>query len=124
MPHLAAIPHVRSPQAMLPAATRTRNRPTNGTTTMTKSILNVPDISCAHCRRTIIAALAPVDGIAAVAVDIPARQVRLEQDPARVDLDRVTATLADEDYPVASIAGDGGAASDQDVACACCSPRA
>ena len=44
---------------------------------MTKSTLDVPDISCAHCRRKIIVALAPVDGIAAVAVDIAIRQVRL-----------------------------------------------
>jgi copper chaperone len=71
---------------------------------MATSILNVPDISCEHCERTITAALQPEDGIDAVAVDIPARQVRVDYDPAEISVDRIKEVLADEDYPVASVA--------------------
>ena len=66
------------------------------------TVLNVPDISCEHCERTITQALTPVDGIESVRVDIPSKQVRVEYDPARVDLERMKAILQDEDYPVAS----------------------
>ena len=69
---------------------------------MTSITLNVPDISCEHCERAITAALKPVDGIAAVTVDIPARQVHLTYDSGVLGIDRVEAILAEEDYPVAS----------------------
>ena len=64
--------------------------------------LNVPDVSCEHCARTITAALRPVDGVAGVTVDTPARQVRLTYDPVVVQIDQVEAILAEEDYPLAS----------------------
>jgi copper chaperone CopZ len=65
-------------------------------------MLNVPDISCEHCERTITAALRPVDGVAGVRVDIPSKQVHLTYDSALVNVDRLEAILAEEDYPVAS----------------------
>jgi copper chaperone len=70
---------------------------------MATSILNVPDISCEHCERTITGALQPVDGVRAVQVDIPTRQVRVDYDPAEVSVDRMKQILADEDYPVESV---------------------
>jgi copper chaperone CopZ len=70
---------------------------------MTTVLLNVPDISCEHCERTITQALAPLDGVQSVAVDIPAKRVRVEYDPSRVDPERMQQTLADEDYPVESV---------------------
>jgi copper chaperone CopZ len=69
---------------------------------MTTVILNVPDITCGHCERTITGALAPIEGVHSVAVDISAKQVQVEYDPSRVDLEHVKATLAEEDYPVAT----------------------
>jgi len=72
--------------------------------TMTQTILNVPDITCDHCDRTITNALTPVPGVTQVAVDIPAKQVRLEYDADRVDLERIKALLDEEYYPVASVA--------------------
>jgi copper chaperone len=69
---------------------------------MASTTLNVPDISCEHCERTIISALRPVVGVTDVTVDIPAKQVRLTYDPAVLEVDRVEAMLAEEDYPVAS----------------------
>lgn len=69
---------------------------------MATTILTVPDISCEHCERTIKAALSPVEGVKSVAVDIPAKQVRVDYDEQAVDMDRMKAILAEEDYPVAS----------------------
>ncbi len=70
---------------------------------MATTILSVPDISCEHCERTITGALQPVAGIKTVRVDIPARQVSVDYDPAAVDVEQMKAILAEEDYPVASV---------------------
>ena len=71
---------------------------------MATTVLNVPDISCEHCERTITTALSSVEGIRAVDVDIPARQVRVDYDEASVDVERMKAILQEEDYPVESVA--------------------
>ena len=69
---------------------------------MATAMLSVPDISCEHCERTITEALTPVEGIQAVAVDIPAKRVRVDYDERAIDVDRMKAILAEEDYPVAA----------------------
>ncbi len=69
---------------------------------MAQATLNVPDISCEHCQRTITNALGPVEGVRTVTVDIPSKQVNVEYDQAKVDVDRMKAILAEEDYPVES----------------------
>ncbi len=69
---------------------------------MAQATLNVPDISCEHCQRTITNALGPVEGVRTVNVDIPSKQVNIEYDEAKVDVDRMKAILAEEDYPVES----------------------
>ena len=71
---------------------------------MATTVLNVPDISCEHCERTITNALTPVAGVRTVNVDIPARQVRVDYDEAQVSLDQMKDVLQEEDYPVASVA--------------------
>jgi copper chaperone len=71
---------------------------------MATTILNVPDISCEHCERTITDALTPIAGVRAVNVDIPARQVHVDYDESRINVDRMKDVLQEEDYPVASIA--------------------
>jgi copper chaperone len=71
---------------------------------MATSILNVPDISCEHCERTITSALQPVAGIRAVGVDIPAHQVRVDYDETQVTIERMKDVLREEDYPVESVA--------------------
>jgi copper chaperone len=72
---------------------------------MVSALLNVPDISCEHCERTITAALEPVGGVQSVNVDIPARQVKVSYDPAQVSVERMKEILEQEDYPVASVVG-------------------
>jgi len=66
-------------------------------------ILNVPDISCEHCERTISEALTPVDGVRSVNVDIPTKRVRVEYDESAVDVNRLKEVLKAEDYPVESV---------------------
>lgn len=70
---------------------------------MTTSVLNVPDISCEHCQRTITEALQPVDGVESVNVDIPSKQVTVQYDPSVVDVERFKAILQEEEYPVESV---------------------
>jgi len=71
---------------------------------MAEATLIVPDISCEHCEHAITSALGPVSGIRSVQVDIPERLVRLDYDEAGVSLDEVKEILAEEDYPVESVA--------------------
>lgn len=71
---------------------------------MAQAVLNVPDISCEHCERTIREALAPIAGVRSVKVEIPAKQVRVEYDETTVDVDRMKTVLDEEDYPVESVA--------------------
>jgi copper chaperone len=70
---------------------------------MANVVLNVPDISCEHCERTITNTLSPVEGVQAVRVDIPAHQVNVQFDPAVVSVGRMEALLQEEEYPVASV---------------------
>ena len=70
---------------------------------MATAVLNVPDISCEHCERTITNALTPVEGVRTVNVDIPARQVRVDYDEKVVDVDKMKDILQEEDYPVDSV---------------------
>ena len=70
---------------------------------MATTVLNVPDISCEHCERTITNALTPVAGIRTVHVDISEKQVRVEYDATQVSVDRMNDVLQEEDYPVESV---------------------
>ncbi len=70
---------------------------------MATTIMTVPDISCEHCERTIKNALSSTPGVQAVAVDIPAKRVRVTYDESRIDVERMKSILRDEDYPVASV---------------------
>lgn len=67
-------------------------------------LLNVPDISCEHCERTITEALTPLDGVGSVHVDIPTKQVRVAFEEGVVDVERMKEVLAEEEYPVESAA--------------------
>jgi copper chaperone len=70
---------------------------------MTTTVLNVPDISCEHCQRTITEALQPVAGVQSVNVDIPSKQVTVQYDASVVDVERFKAILQEEEYPVESV---------------------
>jgi copper chaperone len=68
---------------------------------MSQIILNVPDISCAHCEKTVLGALQGKSGVKSVQVDIPAKSVYLDYDPQILSLKQVGEILDEEGYPVA-----------------------
>jgi copper chaperone len=70
---------------------------------MTEAILTVPDISCGHCAQTVTSALTPAEGVEQVTVDIPSKTVKVVYDGERVGVDKLSAILADADYPVANV---------------------
>ena len=72
---------------------------------MSETVLTVPDISCEHCERTVKEALTPAEGVEQVTVDIPSKTVKVVYDAERVDVEQLSAILAAEDYPVASVSG-------------------
>ncbi|HSR25348.1 MAG TPA: heavy-metal-associated domain-containing protein [Candidatus Eisenbacteria bacterium] len=69
---------------------------------MSRAILEVPDISCEHCERTVREALEPLPGVRQVDVDIRGKTVVVDFDETAVDMGRISATLAEEDYPAAA----------------------
>jgi copper chaperone len=69
---------------------------------MSTVVLQVPDISCAHCERAITEALLPIDGVREVGVDIPARTVTVAYDDDTLAVERLREVLAEADYPVAA----------------------
>ena len=70
---------------------------------MAQTILTVPNISCEHCERAITNALTPVEGVRSVQVNIPGKQVHVDYDEGRVQIERMKEILEEEDYPVASV---------------------
>jgi copper chaperone len=69
---------------------------------MTRAVLEVPNISCEHCERTVRATLEPVAGVRSVLVDIPAQAVTVDYDESTVTLAEMSEALAEEDYPVSA----------------------
>ena len=67
----------------------------------TQVTLNVPDISCGHCKSSIEGAVAPMDGVATAEVAIDARTVDVSFDEAAVDLEAIITAIEDQGYDVA-----------------------
>lgn len=67
----------------------------------TQITLNVPDISCGHCKTAIEGALVPMDGVASAEVAIDARTVDIAYDDASVALDSIITAIEDQGYDVA-----------------------
>ncbi len=76
---------------------------------MANATLNVPDISCSHCERTVTNALVGQPGVNSVSVNIPAKQVHLDYDQSIINLEQVSQILDDEGYAVAGVIGVGEA---------------
>ena len=68
---------------------------------MTEITLSVPDISCAHCKSSIEAALVPMEGVDTAEVSIDDRNVAVRFDDALVDLDAIVRAIDDQGYEVA-----------------------
>ena len=61
----------------------------------------VPEISCDHCKSTIIDTLSTVDDIELVEVNIETKDVKLESSE-KIDLDLVKSLLDEQGYTVVS----------------------
>lgn len=68
---------------------------------MTQITLNVPDISCGHCKSAIEGAVAPMEGVASAEVAIDARTVAVSFDDTLVDLESIITAIDDQGYEVA-----------------------
>ena len=62
---------------------------------------SVPEISCDHCKSTIIKTLSTVDNIELVEVNIEAKDVTLKSSE-EIDLDLVKSLLDEQGYTVVS----------------------
>jgi copper chaperone len=69
---------------------------------MAIATLNVPDISCEHCERTVKNALTPLEGVRDVQVDLGTKRIRVTFDERVVTVEQLKRVLQGEDYPVAS----------------------
>ncbi len=67
----------------------------------THAVLNVPTVSCNHCKMAIEGAVKGIDGVSCVDVDIAAKSVTVDFDPDKVTLDSVEAAVQEEGYDVA-----------------------
>jgi copper chaperone len=67
----------------------------------THAVLNVPSVSCNHCKMAIEGAVKALDGIAGVDVDVPAKSVSVDFDAESVSLDAIEAAVREEGYEVA-----------------------
>jgi copper chaperone len=64
-------------------------------------VLNVPAVSCNHCKMAVEGAVGRLKGVSSVNVEVPAQSVDVEFDPSAVSLDELKDVLKREGYPVA-----------------------
>jgi len=67
---------------------------------MTTRTLNVPEISCGHCKSSIEGAVAPLDGVDKVEVHIEERTVDLDYDGTDATFNAIVAAIEDQGYEV------------------------
>jgi len=67
---------------------------------VTTQTINVPEITCGHCKASIEGALTPLDGVQEATVDIPARQVSVTYDEEVVTLDAIVGAIEEQGYEV------------------------
>jgi copper chaperone len=69
--------------------------------TETHVVLNVPSVSCNHCKMAIEKAVGAMSGVGQVDVDVAEKTVTVDFDGDAVTLDSIEETVADEGYEVA-----------------------
>jgi copper chaperone len=67
----------------------------------THVVLNVPSVSCNHCKMAIEKAVTALAGVGAVDVDVAEKTVTVDFDADSVTLDSIEETVAEEGYEVA-----------------------
>jgi copper chaperone len=66
----------------------------------THVVLNVPSVSCNHCKMAIEKAVSALGGVGKVDVDVAEKTVTVDFDDAKVALDAVEGACAEEGYEV------------------------
>jgi copper chaperone len=69
--------------------------------TAVHAVLNVPSVSCNHCKMAIESAVGALSGVEQVDVDVSGKSVAVDFDAADVSLDDIEAAVQDEGYEVA-----------------------
>jgi copper chaperone len=67
---------------------------------MQKTVLKVDGMSCEHCVKAITKAVGALNGVGGVQVDLKAKTVSVEHDPAQAPLDKIKAEIEDQGYDV------------------------
>lgn len=67
---------------------------------MSTTTLDVPTISCGHCKSSIEGAVGGLSGIRKVEVGIETRQVDVDFDESTIDLDTIVAAIESQGYDV------------------------
>jgi copper chaperone len=72
-----------------------------------RAVLDVPAISCNHCKTAIEGAVGALGGVRQVAVDVAEKRVTIDYDADQVSLEAVEAAIREEGYEVAGRAAAG-----------------
>jgi copper chaperone len=67
----------------------------------THAVLNVPTVSCNHCKMAIENAVGALDGVGEVTVDVAEKTVTLDYDTGVVSLETIEEAIVGEGYDVA-----------------------
>jgi copper chaperone len=67
----------------------------------TQAVLNVPSISCNHCKMAIEGAVAALAGVQSVAVDVDAKSVTVAFESQDLSLETIESAVREEGYEVA-----------------------
>ena len=67
----------------------------------THIVLNVPSVSCNHCKMAIEGAVGALAGVQSVAVDVDAKSVAVDFEAGDVTLETIEAAVQEEGYEVA-----------------------
>jgi copper chaperone len=73
----------------------------------THAVLEVPSVSCSHCKAAIEGAVGAVDGVRQVVVDVGEKSVTIDFDADQVSLDALEAVVLEEGYEVVGRRVDG-----------------
>jgi copper chaperone len=65
------------------------------------AVLNVPSVSCNHCKTAIESAVGGLDGVGLADVDVAEKTVTVEFDDAAVSLEAIEEAVTEEGYEVA-----------------------
>ena len=68
---------------------------------VTRAVLNVPSVSCDHCKMAIEGAVGALAGVRSVAVDVGAKSVTVDFESGDVTIETIAAAVQEEGYEVA-----------------------